>query len=218
MLLRERPSLEELFHQAFVGFGDHLDERLAGRGRVCSHVGGNVRLRALTTAVGQENIRFLRDEIDDAAKRFLFADWQLNRHHCAIERGVDRLERPLDARPLAIEAIDDDEPGQPGLFGRLPCLLGLHLHARHRVDNHDRGVGDAQRGARIRQKVSDAWRVDEVDFGLVPLGVGEAGGERVLACDFFVVVIGNRGAVVDLSKPVHGAGIEQCGRSELRFT
>ena len=50
---------------------------------------------------------------------------------------------------------------------------------------------------------------------LVPLGVGEAGGQGVLAGDFFFVVVGDRRAFVDLAEPVDRAGIEQQGRDEL---
>ena len=37
----------------------------------------------------------------------------------------------------------------------------------------------------------------------------------MLAGDFFVVVVGDGGAVVDLSEPVDRAGIEQGGRGQL---
>ena len=219
LLLRQRAGLEELFHQRFVGFGDHLDERFARRRLPASAMSaGIVGFGELAAAVGQKHVRLLRDEIDDAAKRFFFADRQLNRNDRAAQRAVNRLQRALEARALAIEPIDDDEPRQPGLLGGLPGFFGLHLHARDRVDDDDRGVGDAQRRARVGEKVRDARRVDEVDFGLVPLGVGEAGGERVLAGDFFFVEVGDGGAVVDLAEPVDRAGIEEGGRGELGFS
>ncbi len=218
LLLRERSSLEELFHQRFVGFGDHLDERFARGRRLVGHLRRDVGLGALAAAIGKEHVRFLPDKIDDAAKRFFLADGHLNRNDGAVERRVNRLQRPLEARALAIEAIDDDQARQPGLVGRLPCFLRLYLHARHGVDDHNRRIGDPQRRARVRQEVRHARCVDEVDFGLVPLGVGEAGRERVLARDLFVVVVGDRGAVVDFSEPVDRACVEQGGRCELSLS
>ena len=50
---------------------------------------------------------------------------------------------------------------------------------------------------------------------LVPLGVGEAGRERVLAGDLFFVEIGDRRALVDLAEPVHHAGVGEDGGGEL---
>ena len=62
------------------------------------------------------------------------------------------VERALEAGALAIEAVDDDEPRQAELLGRRPHLLGLHHHAGDRVDDDQRGVGDAAaRRARRRR-------------------------------------------------------------------
>ena len=139
------------------------------------HIRGNVGLGELAAAVRQEHVRLLRDEIDDAAKRFFLADRKLNRDDGPAERCMNRLQRALEAGALAIEAIDDHQARQPGLFGGLPGLFRLHLHAGDRIDDENGRIGDAQRRARVGEKVGDARRVDEVDLRLVPLGVGEAG-------------------------------------------
>src|SRR5581483_2452508 len=68
------------------------------------------------------------------------------------------------------------------------------------------------------EEVAHAGRVDEVDLLLVPLGVGEAGRERVLAGDFFLVEVGDGGAFVDFAEAVHHAGIGEDGGGELRFS
>ena len=52
---------------------------------------------------------------------------------------------------------------------------------------------------------------------LVPLRIGEAGGERVLAGDFFFVEVGDRRAFVDFAEAVDHAGVDEDGRGELRF-
>ena len=51
----------------------------------------------------------------------------------------------------------------------------------------------------------------------LPFGVGEAGGERVLAGDLFVVEVGDGGAVVDPADAIDGAGGEEQGRHQLRL-
>ena len=60
-------------------------------------------------------------------------------------------------------------------------------------------------------------RVDEVDLLLVPLGVGEAGRQRVLAGDFFFVEVGDGRAFVDLAEAVDHAGVDEDGGGELRL-
>ena len=50
--------------------------------------------------------RLHRDQIDDPAKRFFLTDGQLNRHDRAVQRRVNRFERALDARALAIEPVN----------------------------------------------------------------------------------------------------------------
>ena len=76
-------------------------------------------------------------------ERFLLADRQLNRNDGAAARLAQRLQRALEARALAIEPVDDDQSRQVELLGRRPHLFGLHHHAGDRVDDDQRGVGDA---------------------------------------------------------------------------
>jgi len=109
----------------------------------------------------------------------------------------------------------DARQGEGGGF--LPELLGLDLDAGDGVDADDRAFSDAQRGLGVAQEVREARRVDDVDLGLLPLGVGEAGGQGVLAGDFFFVEVGDRGAFVDLPQPVDGARHEQHRRHQLCF-
>ena len=87
---------------------------------------------------------------------------------------MNGLQRTLEAGALAIEPVHDDEPRQAGFLGGVPRFFGLYLHARHCIDDDQSGIGDAERRARVRKKVRDARRVDEIDLRLVPFGVGEA--------------------------------------------
>ncbi len=166
-------------------------------------------------AVGGERGGRHRDEIHDAVEAPFLADGQLDRNDLAGAVAVQRVERAVQAGPIAIETAQRDDARQPeaGRFG--PHLFGLHFDAVHGV-HHDQGrLGDVQRGAGIAEEVGEAWRIDEVDLGLLPLAVGEAGGERVLAGDFFVVEVGDGGTVVNQSEPVDGPGGQQRRRDEL---
>ena len=121
-------------------------------------------------------------------------------------------QRAIEAGALAIEAVDDDKARQPERIGFGPHFLGLHLDAGNGIDDDQRRVGDAQAGTRIGQEVAHARRVDEIDLGLVPLGPGEAGRQRVLPGDFFVVVISDRRPIVDTPQAGRrSSGIEQGG-------
>ena len=160
----------------------------------------------------------LRHEIDDALERFLFADGQLNRNDRAVAGFAQRVERARQAGALAIEPVEHDEPRQAELPGGVPHFLGLDHRSGHGVDHDGGGVDHVQRGARVAQEIADARRVDEVNLVLVPLGIREAGGQRVLACDLFFVKISNGRPFVDLAETVDHAGVGENGRGELGFS
>ncbi len=216
-LLRESPGLEELLHQGIVGFGDHLDERVARGLCLGRKLVGYRPFRRLAAAVGRKRPALQRDEIDDAAEVFLLSDRNLHRNHRAAEDAAQRVEGAAKVGSLTIETAQDDEPRRVH-FGRdAPDLLGRHLHSGDGVHDHERGVRHAQSGARIAEKVGHARGVDEVDLGAVPLDVGEAGGQGVLAGDLFLVVVGDRRAVVDAAEAVDSAGIEEQRGEQLRL-
>ena len=88
---------------------------------------------------------------------------------------MQRLERALEAGAVTIEPIHDDDPGQAERAGLGPELLGLYFDARDAIDNHHRRFDHAERRARVGQEVRESRGVDDVDFGFLPLGIGEAG-------------------------------------------
>jgi hypothetical protein len=214
VVLRERALLEELLHEGFVGLGHHLDEPFARRGGRVGEVGGDVALRHLAGVV-REGQRLHAHEVNDAVEPALFAERDLNRDDGAAAVAVQRLEGALEAGALTFEAIDDDEARQVERGRVRPELLRLYFDAGYRVHHQDRAFGHAQRGARIGQEVRESGSVDDVDLGLLPLGVGKAGGERVLAGDRFVVEIRDRGPFVNLPEAIDGPGCEQHGGDQL---
>ena len=74
-------------------------------------------------------------------------------------------------------------------------LVEVGAQARHSVgevadvDADERAFGDAERRPGVAEEVGEARRVDDVDLGFLPFEAGEAGGERVLAGDFFVIEV-----------------------------
>ena len=124
-------------------------------------------------------------------------------------------QRALEARAVALEPVDGDDPRQVERRRLGPQLLGLDFDAGDGV-HHDQGaLDDAEGRAGVGQEVGEAGGVDEVDLGFLPLGVGQAGREGVLAGDGFFVKIGDGGALVHLAEAVDRAGGEQHGGDEL---
>jgi hypothetical protein len=118
-------------------------------------------------------------------------------------------------RTRSIEAVDHHDAGQAQRRGFGPQLLGLHFHAGHGIDDDQRRFDDAERGTRVGQEVGESRCVDDVDLGFLPLGIGEAGGERVLAGYLFFVEIGDGRSIVDPADAVDCARHEQHGGDQL---
>ena len=144
-------------------------------------------------------------------KRLLFADRQLNRDRpCGCRRSrSDSSERSRLARSRS-SRLSDDQARQRQLVGRRPDLFGLHHRRRDTASTTTSAASATRSAARASlRKLPMPGRVDEVDLVLVPLGVGEAGRQRVLAGDFFFVEVGDGRAVVDLAEAVDHAGVER---------
>ena len=214
----EGAGLEELLHELFVAFRDHLDQRFARAVDRRGHVAGHGPFGVGTALVGLEDERLSRDQIDDAAEVLLFPDGQLNRDDGAAARVAQRRQRAIEAGAFAVHPIEHDETRQTDRIGRFPDFFRLHHHARDGVHDYEGGIGDVKRGARVGEEVAGAGRVDEIDFVFVPLGVGEAGRKRVLTRDFFFVEVRDGRAIVHFSEAVDHGGVGEDGGDELGFT
>ena len=75
LVLRQRSFREERLHQAFVGFGDRLDQALACFAGLIGQRGGHVGLRHLPAVVADKGQRPHPDEVHDSNQAALLADW-----------------------------------------------------------------------------------------------------------------------------------------------
>ena len=187
-VLRQRPRFEEPLHQPVVGLGDHLDERFARRLRPSAAMSAGISVSLILPLPSpSKTYAFDATEIDHAAGSSsprpmgscigMTVRPKASRSDCSDR---SRLARSRSTR------FRTTMLGSPSSCGDAPDLLGLHFDARHRIDDDGGGIGDAERGARVAQEVGEAGRVDQVDLGLVPLGVGEAR-RRAYDCGRFLL-------------------------------
>ena len=78
-----------------------------------------------------------------------------------------------------------------------------------RVDDHDRSVGDAERGDRVGDEARVAGRVDQVDLAAVVLERGDGGADRHLALLLVRFEVGGRRPILDPPEAVDDPGLEQ---------
>ena len=195
--LADRALLEILREEIVVGLGGGLRELLSIRLDRVHHLAGDLGFRDLAVR-GDEGLH--GDQIDDAGEAGLAADRHLERREPPLEPLLQRLEGAGEVGPLAVEAVDDDHARQPELVGELPDLLGLHLHARHRVDHHDGGARHAEPGAGVGDEIAVPGRVDQVEAMALVVAEGHRGVQRNLALDLVGIEVGGGGAVVDLAE------------------
>ena len=204
--LGQRALLEILGQEIVVGLGGGFHQLLAPLLHRVGELGRDGGLAGL--AIGEDG-RLLGDQIDVAAEAALLADRHVHRHDAPLEAAAQRLQRAEEVGALAVEAIDDDGAGQIELAGELPDLLGLHLHAGHRVDHHHRRLHHPQAGARVGDQIPVARRVDQIDPVALVVAVGDRGVDRDLPLDLVGIEVGGGAAVVHLAQPVDRTGGEQ---------
>ena len=148
-------ALEVALHQ-LVGVLGHLVHQL-----LAELAGLRAQLRRDLDLLGRARSRPLVDErlhvdqVDDAADLLLSADRDLGGDHVGAEGGLQRVEGSEEVGPLAIEHVDEDEPGEALGVGAAPEPLGVHLDPHRRVDDNHRRVRDPQR----RDRVGDEARL-----------------------------------------------------------
>ena len=217
-LVGQRARLEELLHQPLVGLGDHLDERLARRVDGGGHVGGHGALGELAAPVGLKDERLSRDEVDDAPERLLLADGQLNRNRPSGRRprAATASERSRLARSRS-SRLSTTMRGSPSSSAASQTFSVCTITPATASTTTSAASATCSAARASLRKLPMPGVSMRLILLLVPLGVGEAGRQRVLAGDLFFVEVGDGRAVVDLAEAVDHAGVGQNGRGELRL-
>ena len=219
----KRSFVKKFLHQGVIAFGDEFHERFVGCFRFFREIGGNFFNFGFAVTVGRVHQRFHGDEINHAAEAFLGADGQLDGNNTAAENVLQRVERALKTRQLAVHPIQDEGTRLIVLGGVVPGFLGDYLNAGGSVYDDERSVSRDERGFCFVDKGGIAGSIEEIDFcffclaGCLPFGVGKAGIDGDFAGNFFFVPIGDGGTVGNFTQPRRHAGGEEQRRHELGF-
>ncbi len=149
------------------------------------------------------------EEVDDPVQVVLLAHRQLRRDDLRPEGRLQGGDGGREVGALAVEHVAEQHAGQTTVGGAAPQALGLDFDPEHRVDDHERGLDDLERGDGVGEKARVARRIDEVEREAGPVDVGEAGREAQLALLLVVVPVGHGRAVGDAAQTRHHAGVVQ---------
>src|SRR6267143_44921 len=206
----DRLAADVLDEEVLVHLSERLDHLLPILLRLVAQVRGDLDLPVLLAerlVVLVPDERRLVDEVYEPAVLVLTAHRDLERYRMGPEpfpQHVQALE-VVGADPVHL--VDVDEPRHAVLVRLTPDGLGLGLDTRHRVEDRDRAVEDAERALHLDGEVHVAGRVDDVDPTVPP----EAGGRRRRDRDAALLLLHHpvhrRGAFVDLADLVRAPGV-----------
>ena len=208
------PLFEVLVQEVVVRFRRRFDQLFPILLHPVGEGGRDIRLLGLAIRV---HGRLQGHQVDHAGEPGFLPHGNLDGDQSALEAAAQRLQGAVEVRPLAVQAVDDDRPGQLVLAGELPDLLGLDLHPGHRVHDDEGRLDHPESGPRLRDEVAVARRVDEVDAMAFPVGVGQRRVDGDLPLDLVGIEVGGGGAVVGAPETGDGSGREEQGLHERRL-
>ena len=194
LLLGDLLALEVLHHQLVVGLDHELDELGARRLGGLGVLGGDLLLDGL--AVLEVAGRHV-DDVDDALEVLARAPRQRHGAEVVAEVVLELLERRVEVRFRAVEAVDEEGAREGEVLGGVPQAGGDGAGARLRVDDEGRRLGGAHRGVGVAHEVGVAGGVEDVDADALPLDGRDRGGDGEAAGGLLAVVVeGGLGAGV----------------------
>jgi small GTP-binding protein len=158
------------------------------------------------------------DEIDHAGDLVLGADRDLGGYDVRAERLLERVQRAVEVRALAVEHVHVDQAGHVQLLRALPQPAGGDLDPHHAVDHEHGGFAHPQRTQRVGDEGRLAGRVDQIDLDVTPLERGERRGDGHAAGLLVLVGIGDRRTVSHRAEPVDRPCLEHQGFVQGRLS
>ena len=209
----ERLTLEELFHQGFVGLGDGLAHGLDQTLEAMADV-GQVDLDLLAALVLKG---FLAEQVDVGDGAVVQAD----RHDTGADAGAELdLHLLQDLEVVGVFQVgfgDKDHPRLVVFKGQLVGFLGADGDAgtAGHADQHAFGGHDTLGCAGL--EIEQAGHIDEVIFDALVLNGDNAGVQRCLAADLFGVEVAGGGAVLNTAHALGRAAHVQQGFGQRGF-
>ncbi len=197
LLGADRAFEQVLLHEGVVGLDDGIDQLRAGGGQIDG-------------AAGRRRFRRIEDA-DDAAELRAGVDRRVEQHAALAEGVAEGLEQVGELDVVGVELVDDQHAGQAALAGLVEHAARVDLDAVGRRHDHYHVLDGGQRPQGGADESGIAGRVEQVDVLALVLQVQDAGVDGEVALVFFLVVVGDAGAVVHAAAAIDGLGLEQQG-------
>ena len=175
LLVGDLLALQVALHQRVRGLRDLVHQLLAVLLRLVRELVRDRDLAQFSLAVAVVPVGLHVDQVDHARDLVLGADRDLGGDDVLAESGLERFERAEEVGALAVEHVDEHQPGEVELGRPLPQPVGVDLDAHHRVDHEHRGLAHAQRAERVGDEARIARGVDQVDLAVLPLEARQRG-------------------------------------------
>ena len=218
LLVGELLALQVALHEGVGVLGHLVHELVAVLLGPLREVVGDRDLPRVAPLGGAELVGLHVDQVDQPPELVLGADRDLGGHHVGPERRLQRLQRPEEVGPLAVEHVHEHQAREVELLGALPQARGAHLHAHDRVDHEHGGLAHAQGAERVGHERRVAGRVDEVDLAALPLEGPERRRDRHLPALLVIVGVRDGRAVDHRPKAVDRPRLEQQRLEQRRLT
>ena len=197
---------EIALHEIVVADDDAFDERVVDRVLLHLHLGRDRPGGGRAVHVVHRGVV---EELHHAVELGLVADRQLERRDPCAKFRLQLIERAIERRPLAVELVHEDGPGESQLLRRSPGDLRLHLDALDCRDHEHREVAGAEGRDHVADEIGVSRGVEHVDLAALVLERSEREGHGDLAAGLFGIEVGGGRAVLDPAEPGDGSGVEQ---------
>ena len=136
----------------------------------------------------------------------------------ALAEGVaHRLEQFVEFDVVGVEFVKDQHACQAALAGLVEQAARVDLDAVGRRHDHQHVLDRAQRTQGRTDEGRIAGCVEQVDLPALVFQVQDAGIDGEMALVFFLVVVGNAGAVIHAAATIDGLGLIQKGVGQRGF-
>ena len=199
----ELHGLEVLVHQLLAGAGGVLGDLAVKLLNAAGHVGGHGDLGALLALV---LVGLAGEDVHQAGDLGAVHDGGGHGAQRGAEFLAQLLKGLVEVGVLLVHLGDVYGTGHTRVGKGLPGLFGADVQAVLRGDADDADVRDAQGLGDLAGEVEVSRGVDDVDLGLLILGVHGAGGDADLAAYLLLVVVRDGVARGGAAEPVGNAG------------